>query len=220
MFTTARIIQVINRLELGELLTTRQLLGLGSRAAIDQTLHRLVKSGFINRVARGVFTRRNSPTPTVWEVARAKAIAFRKQIYRHGADVAKELGFIQEGNQNPTFSCSGRSSSFRFDEVVIRLIGMSPRKLHNGDSLAGSVIRAMWYLGKAQCSTGLIAHTYSIWSEAIQEIQASASDLPHWMNNLFYWGKQEQRHCRSGGTLIPASIDMSEIFPEFKHVFR
>jgi hypothetical protein len=220
MFTTARIVQAINRLELGQLLTTRQLLGMGSRAAIDQALHRLVKSGFVIRVTRGVFMKRNSPTPTVWEVACAKATAFSRQIYQHGADAAKALGFIEEGNQSPTFACSGSSSSFRFDESVIRLKGTSPRKLHNGDSLSGRVIRAMWHLGKDRCTSGLIAHTYSIWSDAIAEIQSSASVLPHWMNNQFYWGKQERRHSTSCATLLPASVDLSELFPEFSHLFK
>jgi hypothetical protein len=220
MFTTARIVQAINRLELGQLLTTRQLLALGSRAAIDQALHRLVKSGFIIRVARGVFRKRHSPAPTVWEVAHAKATAFCKNIYRHGADIAKELGFTEEGNQTPTFACSGRSSKFCLDAVVIRLVGISPRKLHNGDSLSGRVIRAMWHLGKNQCTTGLIAHTYMTWSEAVPEIHAAASVLPHWMNNLFYWGKQERRYSGSGATLMPASVDLSELFPEFSHIFK
>jgi hypothetical protein len=220
MSTTARIFQAINRLALGQLLTTRDLLGMGTRAAIDQSVYRLVKSGFIVRVARGVFMRRNSPQPSAWQVACAKAKAFCKEIYQHGADVAKELGFANEGNQSPAFACSGRSTSFRFGEQVIRLVGMSPRKLHQGDNLSGQVIRALWHLGKAQCTTGLIALTYPRWSEAVAEIHASAKALPHWMNNLFYWAKQDSGHSRNGATLLPTSVDLGEIFPEFKHVFR
>jgi hypothetical protein len=78
----------------------------------------------------------------------------------------------------------------------------------------------MWHAGKDHCSTGVIAHTYSNWSEAISDIHASASDLPHWMNNLFYWGKQERRDYRGDGALIPISIDLGEIFPEFRHIFK
>jgi hypothetical protein len=193
---------------------------MGSRGAIDQALYRLVKSGFIIRVARGVFMKRNSPTPSVLEVAKTKAAAFCKQIYQHGADAAQELGFATECNPSPVFACNGHSSCFRFGEIVIRLVGMSPRKLHAGDSLSGRVIRALWHLGKDRCPTGLIAHTYANWGTATTEIHRSASVLPHWMNNLFYWGRKDVGDSRNAGALVPRSVDLSALFPEFKHIFK
>ncbi len=57
MTTTEKIKQHIQRLPRGKSFVSKQLLHLGSRAAIDQVLARLVKAGAIARVQRGVFVK-------------------------------------------------------------------------------------------------------------------------------------------------------------------
>lgn len=220
MFAQAHIIQTFNKLPLGQLLTTRELLGFGTRAAIDQTTYRLVKWGFIVRVARGVFMRRGSPEPSLLEVAKAKAMAFGKQIYQHGGNAANELGFSSQGNAEATFACSGRSSSFRFGEVTIRLVGMSPRKLAGGESLAGKVIRAMWYLGKDICTDDLYMRNYPTFGAVAKEIHQLAFLLPQWMNGLFDWARQEVATPRRAGLALRDSDEFFEVFPEFKHLLQ
>ena len=80
----------------------------------DQALSRLVKCGILIRVTRGVFIKESSIMPSAMEVARAKARAFGKEIARHGADLAKELGLTQVVSQVQKFAVNGRSSSFLF----------------------------------------------------------------------------------------------------------
>ena len=126
MFTAARIRQLINGIRRGQLFTSRQFLFYGSRGAVDQTLYSMVKAREIIRVARGVFMKKGSPEPSALAVARVKAEAFGKRIFKHGADAASALGFPVEANQSPTFACTGRSSSFRFGDLVISLRGTSP----------------------------------------------------------------------------------------------
>lgn len=220
MSVQAHIIRAFNRLGIDELLTTRQLLGWGSRAAVDQATYQLVKSGWIIRVARGVFMRKGSRMPTVLEVAKAKAQAFGKQVYEHGANIAKQLGFAPREGRRTTFLCTGRSSSFRFGKIVIRFVGTSPRKLAGGDALSGKAIRAMWNLGKNTCTPEMLSSTYSNWGPAEEEIHELASLLPEWMNNLFYWGKREERVSRRRTLTFCGSADFFDVFSDFKHLFR
>lgn len=63
--------------------TTRQLLPCGTRAAVDHALSRLVSKNVIRRLAVGVFIAVAAVTqsPSIYDIASAKAIAFRKRIF-------------------------------------------------------------------------------------------------------------------------------------------
>ncbi len=59
------------------------------------------------------------------------------------------------------FACIGHSSSFRFGNDVIQLVGNSPRKAYFADSKLGLAIRALWAYGQIQlqsasCSAGIV----------------------------------------------------------------
>lgn len=218
MSTLARIYHFVRKTKSGQLFTTRHCLSFGSRGAVDQALYSMVKTNFIVRVARGVFMKAGSPPPSILAVAQAKAKSFGKRIFIHGADAAKHLGFPVEANKNPTFASSGKSSSFRFGQIVIFFKGISPRKLHCGNSLVGKVIRALWHLGKKSAHSGLMSQTYSNWSKCCKQLQLAAGLLPAWMNNLFYWARSEERN-KSRAYLYTPGVNLSLLFPEFAELF-
>jgi len=144
----------IYKLPVGELFTTRDLLGFGSRRAIDATTHRMVKTKKIVRVARGVFYRverheRNQPPRiyTAYEVAAVKAAAFGKRIMIHPVSAAHMMEFTNKGNCCLIFSTSGCSSSFTLGSTRIIFKGTCARKMQLGDSLVGLLAKAIWSLG-------------------------------------------------------------------------
>ena len=216
MSTASRIRGFIRRIKSGQLFSTRQCLLFGTRGAVDQALYALVKNNIIVRVARGVFMRRGSPQPTVFAVAKLKAEAFGKRIFQHGIDAACALGFPVKRNPEPTFATSGRSSSFRFGDVLIRFKGASPRKLLDTEPhpLPAQVVRAFWALGKENCTQDLVSRTYPNWGEACQKLEDLASLLPAWMNNLFYWGKNRQRIRNKSAPMEPLFKDLRTLFPD------
>ncbi len=211
MSTLGCVYNRIQRFSLGHLFTTRQFLGLGSRGAVDQSLYNLVKQREIIRVARGVFMRKGSPQPSVFAVAKIKAESFGKRIFTHGIEAARQLGFPLEAARDPVFAVDGRSSSFRFGDTIIRLIGLSPRNLIREDSLAGLVIRAMWQVGKGRMTPELVSRTYPNWGKVCPQLEQSAPFLPHWMNNLFNWARVEVR--RWSGSLPRPYRDWAWILP-------
>lgn len=188
MSTTWFIRSYIMRLPAGRMFTTRELLGFGTRVAVDQALFRMVKKGMIRRLARGVFLLNDqvTPDPPVEDVARVKARAFGKRIACHGADAANKRGLPVETNQIPTYATNGRSSSFRYGELTVHLKGIGPRKMLAGDNPAGLTVKGLWHLGKTACNgAAFAAATLDFNRRDRQELRRLAVLVPAWMSRHF-----------------------------------
>lgn len=175
--------------------STREFLAYGSRAAVDQTLWRLVQRGEIIRVARGLFIKKDSDMPSVTEVAKAKAAAFGRTIAEHGISCARALGLITEkpDSKEALYACNGRTSSFRFGDIVIKLIGTSPRKLSLGDDRVGLVLRALWNYGKAACNMEIASHAASSLNRTERQVlRQSICFMPYWMPQCFRSFKRDK----------------------------
>ncbi|HEY9785627.1 MAG TPA: DUF6088 family protein [Candidatus Obscuribacterales bacterium] len=188
MWTITHIKAHIARLQQGQIFTTRELLSYGKRANVDQVMSRLVKSEVVIRLARGVFIRNDDgiELPSVWEVAKAKAAAFAKNIYRAGDDAWVVLGLKNKGQQTTTtFATSGRSSRFWYRDSLICFIGMAPRKLALGDSKPGLVLRALWQLNKDGCTWKKFSMAVSTLNRTeLKAFRAAAGLMPHWLSDL------------------------------------
>ncbi len=141
----------IVKLRSGELFTTRDVLKMGSRGAVDQCLYRMVKDGSIVRLARGVFVREDFTNReySMLEIARVKADAFGKQLLEHGNDIAVKLGLKQDQNEIQTFYTNGSTSYFHIGDTKIKMHRIAPRKgICAGDNTVGHAIRALWHVGK------------------------------------------------------------------------
>lgn len=146
MFTSARIRIHIAALSEEDIFVTKDLLNYGTRAAVDIYLSTLVKAEKIIRLARGVFikkpSRLNYVLPNALQVAHAKAHAFGKKIFVHGADAAKRIGIVTSGNAEPTYISNGSTTSFRFGDTRIHFKGAAPRKVNLAENKQGAFIKA------------------------------------------------------------------------------
>ncbi len=184
--TTSLIRRHIFGLPLGQIFTSRELLSYGRRPAVDQAIARLVRSNVIVRLARGVFVRDGSPTPSAFEIARAKAEAFGKKLAAHGQTLAFELGLLPEPPPAPTFAVSGSSSSFQLGTTRVRLQKTATRKLLLGDEPAGRVLRALWQLGNKMIDCSRLAMaTASLGRTDRLAIRRAAALLPAWLTHHF-----------------------------------
>ena len=192
MRTISLIRRYISLLPTDQLFTTRAVLRYGSRTAVDSALFRLVQSGRIRRVVRGVFIRDDydrSHQPTVHEVARVKAESFGRQLACHGRQAAIQLGLLMDNlNETYTYAIRGHSSSFKFNDLTIHFKKVSERMMRAGDSKSGLVIRALWHLGFRACnrSTALQA-TASFNREDRSELHRLAGYMTAWMVDCFNW---------------------------------
>lgn len=146
--------QAITEFKSREPFTPSSFAGLGSRAAIDQTLMRLAKDGGINRVARGVYVLAEvsrfglKAMPEPQAVAEMVAKNEGAQIGIHGAEAVRQFGLSTQAPTQPVFYTTGSSRRIKMDGLSIRLDHVAPRKLALGDRPAGQALSALWYLGK------------------------------------------------------------------------
>jgi hypothetical protein len=149
----------------GALFTSRDLLHLGTRTAVDQAVSMCIKEGRIKRVARGVFATYLTPTFTALQVAQAKARAFGKQILSGADSVFQEfaargikLDIAQRSAPGViSFPTNGCSSQFRFGDLTIRFRSVCARHFQLGDSLMGKMVRMLWQLGRRRCDREAIS---------------------------------------------------------------
>ncbi len=188
MYTSTFIRRHILRLPEGAIFSTREMLNYGRRSAIDQCLHRLVKTGRIIRLAWGLFIKddigRIMPSPLT--VAKEKARAFGKQICTDAADAAKHLNLAASGNQRITYAIQGHSSSFKYRNITIHFRGICARKMALGDGPVGLAIKALWHLGKEVCDQHALAKaTGNFKRPERQQFNQSCHLMPTWMTNIF-----------------------------------
>jgi Family of unknown function (DUF6088) len=192
MSTSAFIKRHIFKLLPRVIFSTRDMLNYGPRAAVDQCLYRLVKSGRIIRLAWGLFMKEeyDGPLPTILEVAKAKAGAFGRKIISDAADAAKRLELTNVANGRTTYAINSGSSSFRYNHQVIHFKGISARKLFLGDELVGQSIRALWSVGKADCDEEMVSMAMARFSRPERkQFRQSLHLMPSWMTDLLFgWG--------------------------------
>ncbi len=196
MYTAVLIRRHINKLKDNKPFSIRDFLNYGSRNAVDQIFYRLVKSGQIIRVARGIFIKDTSPMPSILEVALTKATAFCKSLVTPGSQATQQLRLSTNMCTQPEaiYACNGSSSSFRFGNIRIRFISVSQRKISLGDELAGLAIRALWYLGKSHCSAQLICDSLlSFNREDRRKLRQQIRIMPGWLANHFLEPVKKQK---------------------------
>lgn len=187
MYTSTFIRRHILRLPEGAIFSTREVLNYGRRSAVDQCLHRLVKTSRIIRLAWGLFMKNDvgASRPSPLTVATEKARAFGRQIVIEPADAAKFLNLTGIGNQKVTYATQGHSSSFRYGSIIIFLKGICPRKMAIGDGPVGLAIKALWRLGKNMCDQQTVARaTIKFNRQDRCQFKQSYHLMPAWMTEI------------------------------------
>jgi predicted transcriptional regulator of viral defense system len=152
--TTNAILKRIRAKHRGFVFTPKEFAHLGTRAAVDQALSRLQRSGQIRRLTRGVyeFPRIHpkigllSPSPE----AVAKAIAKRSatRIIVSPVKAANLLGLSTQVPVQNVFWTEGRSRTIRIGNQTVSLKHVAPSKMIGAGTEAGIVIQAVRSFGK------------------------------------------------------------------------
>jgi len=172
----------------GEPFTPALFAGLGSRAAIDQTLMRLTQAGSIERIGHGLylvpeashFGIKTLPSPE--QVAQIVAQAEGAKIEIHGAEAARRLGLTTQMPAQPIFYTTGSSRAIRLGKLRVKLQHVAPRKLALADRPAGQALSALWYLGRHQVTPDTFGHiAQTLPSGEFQALREAKSSMPSWM---------------------------------------
>jgi|SRR5713226_2192721 len=206
MSTTMKTAELIRRriaeIPVGEPFTPTAFLECGTRASVDQTLSRLVKTGSIERVTRGVFVRpevsryvgKVSPSPL--QVAEAIARTMGATVQVHGAEAARRLELTTQVPTQPVYCTSGPSKRIRVGKMEIRLQHVCQRKLALAGRPAGLALAALWYLGKSEVTPALIEKIRrKLSSTEFEALKSATSAMPAWMSDALFRHERTMRHA-------------------------
>ena len=184
---SGKILRAIRRRGRGYVFTPKDMLSLGSRAAIDQALSRLARKGEIRRVGRGIYDYPKisnqlgplSPTPEA--VAGALARTESAHLQTSGARAANALGLTTQVPARLTFLTDGTPRSRRVGRQIIELKRAAPRKLRGAGTTAGTVLQALRYLGPEAVDERVVRHLSQVLTARDKrELRSLISAAPGW----------------------------------------
>lgn len=170
----------------GVSISARELLHLGSRVAVDQSLSRLVRSGRLMRVGRGLYvrpveTRFGRRPPAVETVIAALAEAKGEIVVSHGAAAANALGLTTQVPARSVYLTSGRSRKLTLGTQTVELRHAPAWQLALSNHPAGEAVRALAWFGKSNADTVLASLQKRLPKGAIAELMNARAQLPTWL---------------------------------------
>lgn len=186
MSTNQAIVSNIEALPLGEPFSTSRFLKLGSRAAVDKSLSRLVKQGSIERVTQGIYIRPKknrfigSVKPETGKVIQTIAESNGETIQVHGAEAARRFQLSTQVPTLPVYYTSGSSRTLTIGQLKVKLIHAAPRKLQLAGKKSGLALSALWFLGKENLNSNIVKKVMGKLSETEQQELLDA-EKPAWM---------------------------------------
>ena len=170
----------------GSTLVAKTLLHLGSRAAVDQALSRLARSGHLLRASRGVYVlpvqgRFGARAPVVAKVVEEWAAQRGETVVGHGAAAANTLGLTTQVPVRQIFLTSGRSRKLKLGAQMVELRHAPPWQLIYPGQAAGDVIRSLAWLGPSGSGAALGKLRRKLPASELQEVANARARLPTWL---------------------------------------
>ena len=176
----------------GSVFVPADFLEIGSREAVDVTLHRLARKGIIRRLARGVYDfPKEHPvlgllSPSAETVAQALAGRDRTRLQPAGAYAANALGLSEQVPAKAVFLTDGPSRTVKIGSTTIQLRQTTARNMAAAGRLSGLLIQALRELGMEHVTPERCEHLRrtlpaSQRRELIKDIRLA----PAWMHSIF-----------------------------------
>jgi hypothetical protein len=180
------IMEHAERLPEGAPIAAKALLHLGSRAAVDQALSRLVRRGSLLRARRGVYlrpveTRYGTRAPNAEKVIEAVVRERGEIVTSSGAAAANAFGLTTQVPVRTVYLTSGRSRELKLGAQIVELKHAPQWQLALGTRPAGEAIRALAWLGPGKAKEGLRRIRNALTESEWLELTAARTILPSWM---------------------------------------
>lgn len=188
----SRIFSRIKRWGPGTVVLPSHFVDIGSREAVGIALHRLVKTGQIRRIARGVYDLpRTDPllgelSPTIEEITKALTERDRITLQPTGAYALNLLGLSEQVPAKVVFLTEGVSRKMKIGPMTIELRHTTPRNMATAGRLSGLLIQAFRSLGQDHVTATRIAKLKK--TIPLPERRKLLKDLalaPAWMHPIF-----------------------------------
>ena len=176
----------------GGMFTPGTFLDLGSRQAVDLTLHRLVEKKILRRIARGLYEYpREHPelgtlSPDIQAVAKALAEKDRIRLQPAGAYATNLLGLSEQVPARAIFLTDGPSRTVKIGRREIQLRHTTPRNMAAAGRLSGLLMQAFRHLGHKHIAPQRIARLKrTLPAKERKQLIKDLSLAPTWMHSFF-----------------------------------
>jgi hypothetical protein len=197
----AKIRNRINEIPQGEPFSGSVFAGVGTRAAMDQSLSRLVKAAELERLAPGVFVRPKSNPyvgkvmPSAHAVAEAVANSIGAKVDVHGAEALRRFGLTTQMPTQAVFYTTGPSRHLKLGQMAVMLQHVAARKLALAGRPAGLALSALWYLGRGAVTPEVIATiAQKLGPDEFLALCAAKTHMPAWMADTLFRYEQSTSH--------------------------
>lgn len=170
--------------------SAKDFLDFGSRAAVDQALSRMAKTGVIRRVSRGLYDRPRqsrllqTAAPAALDAV-VKAVARRDDvvIVPDGSVDANQLGLTTVVPARPLFWTTGTSRTLKVGGRTVQMKQMPRWLQYWSDRPAAPVVRAIQWLGPTLKDDRAVASQLQrrLPARVTWDLQRNISHLPTWM---------------------------------------
>jgi Family of unknown function (DUF6088) len=172
---------------------------LGSRDAIDKTLQRMVQTGDLRRIERGLYDRptvnsltKRSTVPDYRAVLDALARRDQLRMLVDGMTAANDLGLTDAVPARVTIHTDARRRSITLDNLVIEFRQTAPSRLYWADRPAMRVVQALHWLKDTLVTdrTRVLARLTQVLTDPTHgkaisnDLLQGFSTLPAWMQDL------------------------------------
>ena len=191
----------------GKVFTPKDFLDLGSRDAADQSLSRLVKSGEIQRLGRGLYhyprvnERLGIPIgPDPDEIAEALGRQTGSRVLPSGAVAANRLGLSTQVPAKPVYLTDGRTRQVRIGGMVFQIRHAAPKELSAASRTSAMVFQALRHLGQTAVDEQVIARLRrALSANQRQELLRDARYTTDWIAAVVRQVAQDKKELVSHG---------------------
>lgn len=181
-----QVLEHASRLPEGTPLAAKELLHLGSRAAVDQVLSRLAGRGTLLRAGRGIYvlpveSRFGTRAPSALKMVEGLANQRGETIVSHGAAAANALGLTTQVPMRAVYLTSGRSRQLKLGAQMVEFRHAPIWQLIFPGRAAGDVVRALAWLGPEKAAEAISKLRSKLPSSELEEVAAARARLPTWM---------------------------------------
>ena len=167
-------------------------MGIGSRQAVDQALHRLARKGTIRRLTHGVYDfPKKHPVlglllPSTETIARALAGRDRPLLQPAGVYAANSLGLSEKVPAKVVFLTDGPTRTVTIGTTTIQLRRTTAKNMATAGRLSGLLIQALRELGKDNLTPQQREHLKRTLAAAKRrELLKDLQLAPVWMHEIF-----------------------------------
>lgn len=187
MTVAENILSEVKTLPEGALISAKEYLHLGTRAAVDQALTRLKQRKELMPLYRGVYvrpvkTRFGTRAPAAEKVVEAIAATRAETVVPHGAAAANALGLTMQVPTKLVYLTSGKSRTFKLGAQAVEMRHAPQWMLLPAHPAAGQAVRALAWLGEHRAPEALAALKQKLPKLTFNELAALRPALPEWLS--------------------------------------